>query len=102
VTPLEILRAARAKIADPANWCQNNGAQDGDGNPVRVHSPAAQRWCIYGALEAVNVLGDDDSLALFALRHSCDDLLALFNDNHTHTEVLAVFDRAIVQLEGGL
>lgn len=108
MTVKEVLIAARAKIADPANWTQGSFAKDIDGCQVWPWDEDATCLCAMGAI-AVSVGGYD--------QHSIDSVFATpyfdalsevmgagdvvqFNDTHTHAEVLAKFDEAIAA-QGG-
>lgn len=103
MTTLEILKAAREKIADEKNWMQREFAQDGNARGIEPTSPEACKWCALGAIRAIC---ETQSIwdAMDALRKGFpggyrDYSIAMFNDSHTHPEVLAVFDRAIAKLE---
>jgi hypothetical protein len=98
LTTLEILRAARAKIANPENWTQEAYARDSEGIPCDCLAPGAQKWCLFGAFKAVapltpEVQQHETTRLLTAAAHT--PFLAKFNDSHTHAEVLAIFDVAI-------
>src|SRR3546814_16226257 len=45
----EILRAAKAKIADPAHWCQDEEALNEVGEGTFAESEYACQWCALGA-----------------------------------------------------
>lgn len=107
MTPAEVLRAARALIADPARWCQYVLAQNAHNQSVAPLDPDATRWCAVGAL--CRVL-DYAGLHLWSeieawLREANDARLAIavVNDSgspeRAHANVLATFDRAIARLE---
>jgi hypothetical protein len=95
MTTVEILRAARADIADPTTWWKG-GPHGGD-----------SRWGTYCALLAVgNHVSDDCSHpAVIALARACGGegpgAIIRMNDAErtTHAEVLAAFDRAIAIAE---
>jgi hypothetical protein len=99
MTPLQLLIAARARIADPAHWTQFAMARDSEGQSVAARSPRAVSWCMTGAL---SYYSDDASWWSAYLRLSTQvdyGRLVEFGNTHTHAEVLAAFDRAIAQLE---
>jgi hypothetical protein len=84
VTVADILRAARALIADEANWTPECPRFT---NPQTV-------FCIVTALrEAGGVEGSK------ALRGVTSESLIHFNATHSHAEVLALFDRGIEACE---
>lgn len=104
MTPAEILRAARAKIAEPEHWTKGeyvlfNEADEPD------------RWCAVGSIYAVDPeVGNDPEhpslrALVVALRGVYEGLASEpsetsvlnFNDsaNTSHEDVLAAFDRAI-------
>lgn len=102
MTVKEVLIAARAKIADPANWTQHDYARRKCGYAVNPTSTYAECWCAIGALAAV--IGDtvraEKSVPYFELRDAMGLDIDDFNDTHTHAEVLAKFDEAIAA-QGG-
>ena len=102
MTTLDVLKAARELISDPARWTQGFFARDGAGMPAYASDPRATRWCLEGALIKF-CLGDASyAAALMVLRREqpVPQLPAyVYNDDHTHAEVLALFDAAIARLE---
>lgn len=96
---LEILRAAREKIADPDRWVKGELAIDGEGLRIETASGAHRgvRWCAVGACCAV--AGMDWTTAGDALEAVAGESVVDFNDTHTHAEVLALFDRTIAEQE---
>lgn len=95
MTPLEILRAARERLADPARWLhgQPSGhAVDASGHDVSPWSPEAARWDLPGALLCHEL--PRSRSAVFRLVASA---VGPWNyaPERTHAEVLAVLDRAI-------
>ena len=102
MTPLEILKAARALITDPQHWTTGDYARDVEGHGVGSGSPDAVAWCAFGAISAV---GRDASRrhrdsADEALRLACGGLVGDANDRYGHAYILAAYDRAIAKLEG--
>lgn len=98
----EILIAAKAKIADPANWTKGTYARAFDGVPVSSTSRAACRFCPMGALSSLgamtNVRYAGDVIDILEGQIPGEfDTIADFNDSKrtTHADVMALFDRAI-------
>jgi hypothetical protein len=99
--PLErkIIERARALIATPETWAQDEFARDAHGDPVSWRSPKAVRFCLWGALNRVayDMTGDRHqgvSLAdhaAAALRRRTTSLSRV-NDRGTHADVLALID----------
>lgn len=99
-TLIDILRAARQRIASPDQWCQGTYAQNASGDKVQSRDTRACRWCAKGALFAAGAQEHDlYGPCLDILEPEMEDNIADFNDHHTHPEVLAAFDRAIAKLE---
>ena len=124
-TVLELLEAARAKIADPKRWTRHVDALDVEDEEVDPKSKDAVCWCALGAVRAVipdgPVLDRDRAWALLvgklvaaiaeedrAAYTKVDNplrkdwmLLLNVNDRKSgddatdHVRILAVFDRAI-------
>ena len=115
---IEILKAARAKIEVPENWCKDMLAFNADGKAVMPWEEDACRWCPLGAIDAtVPVEGDPfaPSPARMALAGQVElesplnlqwmknrgIAAAIFNNRKTttHADILALFDRAIAAEE---
>ncbi len=102
-TTLDILKAARARIADPKRWTQ--GAAGRDRRGYRTEGRGMRRavqWCALGAVDA-EAAGDGgmydnawDALDA-ASPFRCGALLV--NDELGHEATIAMFDRAIAKLE---
>ncbi len=94
--PVDILIAARAKIADPKHWIQKVMARLSDGTATSAFDPCATCWCSAGVIGSLTA-GDSSTQyqAIRLLSHAMGDNLVEFNDSHTHAEVLAAFDKAI-------
>lgn len=104
---VEILRAARGRIADEAAWTTGEFARAEDGEAVEAGEPEAVRWCALGAVIAEG--GDNTEIELLheaagrlwppqpGGRSASADLV---NDSHVHADVLRMFDDAIAH-EGG-
>lgn len=102
---VELLKAARAKIADPANWTSNTWARDKSGEPVMPQNPQACSWCARGAVEAVcdrdhgQVTSAERWLFWAADRRFGGQGVAEINDALGHSAVLRLFDFAIAEAE---
>lgn len=98
MSPHDLLKAARALIAEPERWTQGACARDTSGRACTTVSPHAVRYDTIGALDAA---GSDDrnyNEARRALLVAIGDPvcgLSGWNDTHTHAEVLAGWDAAI-------
>lgn len=97
MTILELLKATRALISNPANWTQDCCARNKDGAETGALNPTAVQWCSAGALIKCR---DDKVVVHYRAYDLLEDLLTSetlieFNDHHTHSEVLALFDQAI-------
>lgn len=104
MTPREALIAARALIADEANWTRQVCARNAAGDAVFATSPDAVCFCAIGAVQRAvnyNILSDNNFneyvFARNALEVRTGIAASAFNDTHTHSEVLAMFDKAIQQ-----
>ena len=107
MTTLEILRAARELISDPARWTQGAFARSFSGeNLAYGNDPRATCWCAYGVLEKIS--GEKQFYSApghTELNNSCftesEKLFSVpaINDNGTHKDVLALYDRAIALAE---
>ena len=95
----QIVQRARALIATPQTWTQDEFARDSSGLPVSWRSPQAAQFCIWGALNraAREMTGDEHQRvrladhAARALRGRTPSLSRL-NDRGTHADVLALID----------
>jgi len=94
----EQLKAAKAKIASPANWTQELYAKDAEGVACRGNNPKATCFCSLGALQAVNnSYGDTASQpAINVLKTFMGGDVPEFNDSATHPQVMEAFDKAIM------
>ncbi len=113
MTPLELLRAARAKITPPGSWTRYHTARTlpyPNGEAVPVYSSNATCWCAIGALcvvkpDARRELTEQNRVDTVATAAYLEKYIgtyssiANFNDNSTHDEVLAVYDGAIALAE---
>lgn len=114
---VEILEAARTKLAPPDRWTQGRIARDKNGREVDSCDPTAVCWCAGGAVDLYRGHEGFQS-AFFALNNAArrdgrkagqawgqDDgttsAIARANDHESgdrsadHARVLAIFDRAI-------
>lgn len=95
---LNVLRSARKRISDPANWTQECWARTAGDESVYYSDSTAAKWCADGALRAsgcdYNAVCDASQLLDIATKN-----IIRYNDTHTHEEVLAVFDQVIAGLE---
>lgn len=104
MTAPDILRAARALIAEPASWTQHTSARNRTGAPTHPRYAGAVCWCAIGAVVAVTPNRRKQLAALRLLGQPAatgEFFLSVWNDSpeRTHAEVLAAFDRAIVLAE---
>lgn len=109
MNPLEIVKAAKTKLANPKAWIKGSLARDKSGRQVNPVSPDAVCWCLIGAMHSVNtgspsgcVVGTE---AYDAIRVSTPNhwpWLQEFNDceGTTHADVIETLDRAIASLGG--
>jgi len=103
---VQILKDARALIADEKNWTRGEYARNARGYWRGVLSEDSVCFCSIGAMARSakttprEIETCDKILQIFSadgLRRVSD--LVDFNDGHTHAEVLALFDRAIARAE---
>lgn len=107
MTTLEILRAARALIAQPGRWCQGHMALTASGYSVMPEHEDACKFCTFGAIRRV-VVGPTvmarravDELSVEARRMLGAASYAVhLNDTTDLPTVLAMFDATIARLEG--
>lgn len=96
---LEVLRAARELISDPARWTAGVFARDKDGQECKTRSLEAVCWCSWGALVKLAPTPSVTSNALTALNNASYGLgynsAPVANDNGGHRVVLKMFDIAI-------
>jgi hypothetical protein len=107
MTTLEVLKAARALISDPARWCQDDYAIDDRQVSTLPSDSDAGAWCAVGAIRAA--AQENNQIVLPAQRVLAkpvttielvsEEAIIEYNDSHTHAEVLALFDTAIARLE---
>jgi hypothetical protein len=102
---LDVLKAARDKIADPKNWTQGVSARNHDGKYTNPCNYDAVSWCasgaLYSAADTSHELYHEAIAALAGIPAPLGavDKVVEINDHGTHAEVLAMFDAAIRRIE---
>jgi hypothetical protein len=100
-TTLEILKEARALLAQPGAWTKGAYARDVEGTYVSPDNPAAVCFCAVGAIHHAggggNVLASQALKLELPKRYS--DITHANDSYKTVKPVLALFDRAIAHLE---
>lgn len=98
---VEILKAARTRIAEREHWVVGMRACSPRGVLVRPRSPRAVAWCAGGALAASSSPDDElvfgrayDILRAAAIEFGYESIEEL-NDRGSHVMVMRMFDRAI-------
>lgn len=118
LTPLQILKNARALIGSPDRWCQQSYGQTAGGQRVwDATDPDAVRWCSAGAISrcastkpfVYTFVEESVRLACKYLTRAAWeqhpnvtgelDMILYVNDKLDHPAVLNMFDRAIVIAE---
>jgi hypothetical protein len=106
---LDVLREARALIADPDRWCQGYEAVDANGVFIDSTAPQAVRWCALGALGRVANRRQLRSTEMLDVDEALDEASRLYgktvdhvNDEDGHAAVLRVYDAAIADVEAAL
>lgn len=114
MTALDLLKAARSKIAE--GFCQDALAKNALGDAVETSSALACKWCTWGALVGSSPLGSLDPVVNEAARYLCQAIdhecqattyfsmyafVSHWNDvfGRTKSEVLTIYDAAIVLCE---
>lgn len=100
----QILRAARALIADPLHWTTASMARDERGVPTYPRSRHAVCWCALGALaqqhySLTTANAENEALCVAALELFGTRAIGSINDRHGHAAVLAVYDAAIAKAD---
>lgn len=93
MTTADVLRAARALIFSPKDWCQEN-----------FHSTTGAHCAIGAILEATGgwneTVTNADAMLCEAVGMNHDLWsFAKYNDEHSHADVMTAFDRAIALAE---
>lgn len=98
-SPVEILRAAKAKIDTPEKWNQGCGARDALGRQVPSYSKNAVRFCAYCAIdpELSAKSGSDTERAVILLRKVIGTDIITWNEakGRMYADIMDGFDRAI-------
>lgn len=102
---VQILKDARALIADEKNWTRGTYSRDQYGECVEPSSKEAACFCSLGALakasnavELEETLDGEAVLVSLVYEEGFVDV-ASFNDSHSHAQGLNLFDRAIARAE---
>lgn len=113
MTAIEMLIAARTRIANESAWCRGSSARNELGKSVDVHSADAASWDAMGSLYACIDENNIEASALSSMNavgHLNDtmhkmhgkkyDYVSSYNDNPstTHKDVIALYDRAIATI----
>lgn len=101
----EILKQAKALIADEKNWTQGAAARNEKGQIAYSLDPDATCWCSFGAVSKTtegdlpaNGLAHNQLYDTLEKEFNCTSI-SEYNDNHTHTEVMSFWDKAIAAAE---
>jgi hypothetical protein len=102
----EILRQARARIADPSKWCQGDYAVDANGEGTFYEGHTACRWCAKGSLYLemckLDLMGKQRSpcsLLEAVSQHLYGKYVTTINDDIGHETVMQLYDAAIAAAE---
>jgi hypothetical protein len=99
MTTAELLRAAKAKLADETCWTKGALARNADGLPVDPDDPTAVCWCSDGAIQAVTTYHRSFRANLrVRVERACGGVwVEDFNDapDTTFADVHRAFDTAI-------
>lgn len=89
----------RAKIENPANWIQEDLAQDKNGKSVSIHFLNAFRYCLLGAIRSV-VVNENSRVDVVEEIHKDinDDSIATYNDTHEHKDIINLLNNIINRL----
>lgn len=104
LTPAEVLRRAKALIAEPEKWTKGENARDAAGNWVWADSARAVCWCAQGAINAVapdSLVALCNALGFVNRTAGVMSNIVTLNDapTTTHADIMALFDRAIAAAE---
>lgn len=109
-SPLDLLCAARERIADPAHWTQGAHARLAphdtlhSGNATIPDDPLAVCWCADGALirECQDMAAMQDAADLldrYSIQQNSRSFVST-NDTLGHRAILEIFDKAIAAAQG--
>ena len=100
--PSELLIKAKAVIADPKHWAQDQYAKDAKGYSTGPAEPNAVCWCSVGALDKVAYEENTYKTCLAATEYLAEvsaecgySGIPDFNDNSSHEAVMKAWDKAI-------
>ena len=99
----QIVKRARDRIADPANWCHGANARTADGSVCKVTDPRAHSFCGFGALEVEYRAAGSEFPHICSADELADQLafggraLSTVNDEDGHAAVLALFDSVLAE-----
>jgi len=107
VRTIDVLRAARKRIANKSRWTTLVAARNRDGIPVDFDDKTACRWCAVGAIYAEVPrrirMHESFNLMTRALRIIANrlgyDTIGVANDRGGHAVALSILDAAIAELE---
>ena len=106
LSPLGLLKAGRARIADERAWTKDTQARNAAGEAVFGNDPTAVQWSGYGVIYAEpGAASISQSHARYLLQESIPGAglqsLTMWHDanERTHAEVLGVFDNVIDRIE---
>jgi hypothetical protein len=96
----EILKAAKALIADPERWTVREYAIKADSSPAWGYETDACKWCALGALQYVLLSrvtgGTQPRLLLDSVANGLhDEGVTGVNDDLGHAAVMRMYDKAI-------
>lgn len=97
MTTLEILRAARAIIAQPGRWCQGEMARDVNGCDTSPLAADACQFCAVGALIKASGKHRVTDIVM-ELRKTAGTHVVEYNDPTDLPAVLAMFDATIARM----
>ena len=55
---VEFLQRVRERLAEETRWVKEHAALDATGETTSPESPTATQWCLLGAIEAEDRLGE--------------------------------------------
>lgn len=100
---VEKLKAARALLSKPGQWCQGSSAATSNGRGTYATSPAAASWCAIGAYSHVSNGGPAPNELYNALYELVGGTsIVEFNDHPDRKleDVLHLYDKAIELADG--
>lgn len=98
----DLLKAAKALIADPKNWCKGVGSTTASGVRCFYNEPDAVRFCAVRAIERIAKTVDEFCAAMVLMqqagcKRSANFVLYQYNNRltTTHADMMSLFDEAI-------